>query len=407
MAQSNPWNNRLKAVAVGVGLALTALTIRHWYGTFWYGHPPCDDCRADFPGFYAAAKLVWQNPSALYDHAQQLAIQRVIDNRIGESILPFAYPPFTAIVLMPLGWLSFRAAFVAMTLVNALLLVAMLVWLIREFELKPDQSAWLLLSTLCNFGVHSVLLQGQTSMVVLSCLTAFMFAVRGGKQVAAGFWSGCMFFKPQLLAVPFIALAFKRLWKALFVATLVLIALGIVSIVLVGRTGIADYLQLLKFYATTESGSGSYPEHMHNLRALVQYYVPFSYARYFWLALVVPIAALTMWLNTVTDNDAKNAGFLWVGNFLAMMLLTPHLYGHDLVLMIVPAAYILKVCGDPVPWFAPLTLIVVGVLPVLSQAIGPRMPPVVPMILLAGYLACIWFVRKEAKAQSNSLPAFN
>ena len=185
MAQSERWNNRLKAIALGIGLALTMLTVRHWYGTFMDGHPPCNDCRADFPGFYAAAKLIWEKPSALYDNAPQLAIQKAIDNRIGDSILPFAYPPVTALVLMPLGWLSFRMAFVAITLVNMALLLFTLRLLIRKLGLQKRQSTWLLLSTFCNFGVHSVLLQGQTSLVVLFCLTAFMFSAMSGKQFHA------------------------------------------------------------------------------------------------------------------------------------------------------------------------------------------------------------------------------
>jgi len=194
------------------------LTVRHWYGTFMDGHPPCNDCRADFPGFYAAAKLIWEKPSALYDNAPQLAIQKAIDNRIGDSILPFAYPPVTALVLMPLGWLSFRMAFVAITLVNMALLLFTLRLLIRKLGLQKRQSTWLLLSTFCNFGVHSVLLQGQTSLVVLFCLTAFMFSAMSGKQFHAGFWAGLNFLKPQLLPVPFIALTFQRLWQALSIA---------------------------------------------------------------------------------------------------------------------------------------------------------------------------------------------
>ncbi len=34
MQQSERWKNRFKAVALGIGLALTMLTIRHWYETF-------------------------------------------------------------------------------------------------------------------------------------------------------------------------------------------------------------------------------------------------------------------------------------------------------------------------------------------------------------------------------------
>lgn len=407
MAESDRWNNRLKAVAVGLGLALTVLTVRHWWSIFTYGHPPCSDCLADFPQFYAGAKLIWQNPSALYKYEHQLAIQKMIDSRIGESTQPFAYPPFTALVMMPLGWVPFSEAFAAMAFVNVGLLSLALILLIRKLDLKKDQSVWLLLTTFCNFGVHSALLQGQTSIIMLSCLSAFMFAVRGGKQFAAGFWSGCIFLKPQLLAVPFIAIVFQRLWKAFCLASVVLMALCTISILLVGRSGVNDYLQLLKFYATTENGFGSYPQYMHNLRALVQYYVPFSYARYIWLALVVLIAAFTMWLNANPHSDARNTSILWIGNFLAMMLITPHFYPHDLVLMIVPSAFILKIYDAPIPWFVPSLLILVGVIPVLVLAVGNQVPPVMPMIFLVGYFLCIWTLWKAAKPESASIAALD
>jgi len=406
MAQSERWNNRLKALALGIGLALTMLTVRHWYGTFMDGHPPCNDCRADFPGFYAAAKLIWEKPSALYDNAPQLAIQKAIDNRIGDSILPFAYPPVTALLLMPLGWLSFRMAFVAITLVNMALLWFTLRLLIRKLGLQKQQSTWLLLSTFCNFGVHSVLLQGQTSLVVLFCLTAFMFSAMSGKQFHAGFWAGLNFLKPQLLPVPFIALTFQRLWHALSIAAVVVAGLCLLSVVLVGTEGISQYLQLLRFYSTTESGFGSYPEKMHNLRALVQYFAPFSLAPYLWVAMVVPIALLTMWLNaSKVDGDDKTA-FLWIGNFLTMMLITPHLYSHDLSFLLVPSALTLKLSGATVPLFVPPLLICLSVLPILPLVVANPVPPPLPIIFLLAYLGCVWMVRKSITKRSSLVAEF-
>jgi len=394
MTQSNTWNNRLKAVALGLGIALSALTIRHWYGTFMVGHPPCHNCRADFPGFYAAAKLVWQTPSRLYAYGDQLAIQKAIDNRIGDSILPFAYPPFTAIVLMPFGWLPFRGAFAAMTLANAMLLALLLKLLIQRLELGKDQTTWLWLSTFCNFGVHSVMLQGQTSLIVLSFLTAFMFSLRGGRQSWAGCWAGAIFFKPQLLAVPFITLFFQRLWRGLAIAVTVVTGLSVFSLILVGAAGIGEYLHLLKFYGTTESGFGSYPRDMHNLRALVQYLVPFEYALYLWLGLVIPVAIATMWMNAQTRAAETSRLHLWIGNFMAIMLLTPHLYPHDLALLIVPSALVLKLRGDSPSTLIHFSLIVLGVLPLLPFLLGDRAPPLVPLILLAVLFWCVRFVRQ-------------
>jgi hypothetical protein len=209
-----------------------------------------------------------------------------------------------------------------------------------------------------------------------------MFAVLGDRQFAAGFWSGCIFFKPQFLAVPMIVLVFQRLWRALFLAGVILIALCAISIFLVGHHGISNYLQLLKFYGTTESGFGSYPQHMHNLRALVQFFVPFSYAPYLWFALVVAVAALSMWMNTINGNGESGKRYLWLGNFLSMMLLTPHLYPHDLSLMIVPSAFILRVCGASVPLPVASSLIALGVLPILPRVLHYQMPPVLAVVFL-------------------------
>jgi len=276
----------------------------------------------------------------------------------------------------------------------------MLRLLIRTLNLQKQQSEWLLLSTFCNLGVHSVLLQGQTSFVVLVCLIAFMFSAMSGKQFPAGFWAGLNFLKPQLLPVPFIVLAFQPLWQGLLVAAVVVAGLCLLSVVLVTPEGIAQYLQLLRFYSTTESGFGSYPEKMHNLRALVQYFAPFSLAPYLWVAMVIPIALLTMWLNARKVDDDKATAFLWIGNFLAMMLITPHLYSHDLSFLIVPSALILKLSGATVSLFIPPLLICISVLPILPLLTGSRVPPPLPIVFLLAYLGCLWIVRRSIKNRS-------
>lgn len=393
------WKNRLKAVAVGLGLALSALTARHWYGTFRNGHPPCADCLADFPGFYAAAKLIWENPSGLYDYGNQHAIQSAIDSRIGEAILPFAYPPFTAVVLMPLGWIPFPWAFLAMTVVNAFVLALTLFMLIRNLGLRQEQSLWLLLSTFCNFGVHGAFLQGQTSFVTLFCLTAFMFAVsRRRDQLSVGGWAGAVFFKPQYLLVPLLTLVCQRLWKGLWIAVTILIVLCAGSLMLVGQRGIGEYLRLLEFYGTSESGFGSYPGDMHNLRSLVQYLVPFSYAPYLWVALMVVVAALTIWLNTKKDHDARMTDSLWIANFLAMILLAPHVYAHDLSLMLVPSALLLRRYAASVPLSVAALLIGLCVLPILPHLIGDHTPPILSVIFLLALIGCAKVIQPSNKA---------
>jgi len=395
VVQRNRWSNRLKAVAIGLILALTALTVRHWYGTFMYGYPPCDDCRSDFPCFYAAAKLIWQSPSALYDDASQLAIQKTIDPRIGDSILPFTYPPFTAVVYMPLGWLSFPAAFLVITLINVILLAFSLRLLITRLQLTRQQSTWLILSGLCNFGVHSVLLQGQTSLIVLTLLTIFTVTTQNHRPIGAGLSAGMLFVKPQLQLIPFIILLSRRWWHALVIASITATVLAVCSVVLVGWPAILEYMNLWNTYITKERGYGSYPESMQNLRAVAQYLVSYSWAARLWIALIVPVVAAIFLLNAKLDADPNIVAMQWIGNFIAGVLIVPHFNAHDLAVLIIPVAFVLKRFGEPVPSWLNLLVILVGIYPLVVLTFGNHLPPLVPVVLL---VILFWCVRSVCRA---------
>jgi glycosyl transferase family 87 len=398
--QLTPWNNRLKAVAIGLALALTVLTIQHWYGTLIHGHPPCDNCRADFPSIYSGAKLVWQSPSALYDHASQLAIQKTIDDRIGDSTLPFTYPPFVAVVLMPLGWLPFSAAFLAITLINGTLFVISLRLLIGRLRLSREQSTWLVLSGLCNFGVHSAILQGQASFILLILLLMFTLTVQSQRTFGAGLSTGLIFFKPQFQAVPLIILLTRRRWLALTIASVTVIVLSLCSVVIVGFSGIVQYVELLTTYLTKEQGHGSYPETMQNLRALAQYAVPFYWAPKLWLALILPVIAATVLLNVRLCAGPNTTAVQWIGNFAASVLIAPHLNAHDLSVLIIPTAFALKHFGDPVPSWLVLLLLGLGIYPLLPLVLGNHLPPMVPVFLVIIFVWSVRFVRQPA-AQSS------
>lgn len=402
MQRSERWSNRLKAVAIGIGLALSALTIRHWVETFSFGHPLCEDCRPDFPQFYAGARLVWQSPALLYDPTKQLEIQKSIDPRITE-ILPYTYPPVTALLLIPLGWLPFPWAYAAMTGLNILLLVLSIRLLIGKLHLTKDQSTWLILCGLCNFGVHSVLLQGQISLVVLLLLAIFTAVQRDRSGVGAGLSAGLVFIKPQLLVAPFLVLLGRRRWSALAIGSTVVVALIIVSLTIVGRAGVEQYLSLIGTYLTIERGYGSYPEAMHNLRALAQYLVPFPWSRYFGLALTGCVIVAAFLLNRRLHPDPRIVAVQWIGNFVAGVLITPHLYPHDLAILIVPTAFAITLYGSAVPARVILLLIAMGVYPLLALMSGHRLPPFLPIGFLVILGLCVRWVRRST-VDSGPLP---
>ena len=135
---------------------------------------------------------------------------------------------------MPLGWLPFPAAFLGITVINLMLLGFSLRLLIARLQLTRQQSTWLILSGLCNFGVHSVLLQGQTSLIVLTLLASFVASSQNHRQIGAGLSAGLLFVKPQLQLIPFIILISRRWWRALVIASITAAALAVFSVLLVG-----------------------------------------------------------------------------------------------------------------------------------------------------------------------------
>src|SRR5688572_22190177 len=126
MNSSSRWSNRIKAIVFGIGIALALQTGGNWFRILTDRVPECGqpNCVADFVTFYAQAKLFWQEPRSLYDLDRQLACQKTVAPT--ERVLPFVYPPITAALMAPLALLSFPAAFLLVTILNLLLILASL-----------------------------------------------------------------------------------------------------------------------------------------------------------------------------------------------------------------------------------------------------------------------------------------
>ena len=224
---NDAWTSRIKAIIVGLGIGLAFLMSVNWWSIYAYRVPKCPhpNCVADFVTFYAQAQLIWDDRRSLYDLDKQLAYQ----NRIApvEKVLPFVYPPITAALLAPLALVPFSTAFLLMTIVNLLLVGQSLRLLIRHLSLTTDQSHWLGVFTLCNFGVHAVVFSGQTSALVVYCLTRHVLAQRHDEKPSAGLWAGLLCVKPQYLAIPHFILLLRGRWRELFVGAVVSVTLVI------------------------------------------------------------------------------------------------------------------------------------------------------------------------------------
>jgi len=376
------WRRRLIPVALGLGLGLSLFMGSCWWHVFYYHSAPCSAYKPDFFAFYSGAKLTWEERSSLYDLDKQSAIQKSIDPAHADWALPYVYPPFLAFFLMPLAWVSFSTAFMVMTVTNLLLLLSALILLKRNLSLSGQQSQWLILSTLCNFGVHYTILEGQTSILALLILSLFVFASTADKRFATGFWSGFISFKPQLLFLPILILLSRPRWRALVTFTAVILVLCVLSYALVGIVGIKEYLAVTRAIETKDIFR-DYVERMHNLRALAYFLFPLRWRDYVWWGGSLVLLIFLIRICRIIPQDDASLAIKWIKIFLAMILLTPHFHDHDLTLMIIPTAFVLKLYGKVVPSYVSLSLVIVGLLPLIRSTLNVPLLPFMPVIFIA------------------------
>jgi hypothetical protein len=338
--------------------------------------------------------------SSLYDLEKQRQIQEPIDPSRGEWVLPYFYPPFFAIALVPLAWLSFSAAFVTMTLINLALLTLALKTLISTLALNSQQVKWLVLTVFCNYGVHYALLEGQTSFIALLLLVLFVSACNNPPSRKAGIWTGLMAFKPQLTLVPVILLIARRRWSALGLVIIVLCLLGLISLSVIGPEGMRQYLLASRQAISAESYfphmRPEQPERMHNLRALAYYFFAAPWRDYVWWIFTLLALAGAALNERVLESNDRSSPRRWVITLCLLILATPHLHDHDVTLLIVPTAFALKWTGGVISGSVALVLSVLGVLPLINAIGYPHFPPLLPIALLLFLAIDCWRERSRS-----------
>jgi hypothetical protein len=383
--------NRIKASLIGVGLALAFLMSVNWWNIYAHHVPKCstDNCVADFVTFYAAAQLFWDDRQSLYD----LDRQQLYQNRIApvEKVLPFVYPPITAAFLAPLAWFRFSTAFLIMTLVNLLLIGQSLRLLIRDLNLTRDQSHWLLLFTLCNFAVHGVIFYGQTSAIVLLFLTLHVLAQRRAARPVAGVWAGLLCVKPQYLAIPHLIMLARRRWPEFVIAAAVATALIIGLFLWIGFAASAQYFQLARRMVTADSDWWNQWRGMHNLRVLVIYGLPPAWQAVTWWLLSAVVVGILIWINWPKGQHSDDYATRWIANCLGLLIVLPHLFTHDLTLLIIPGALLLSLVKPPVSPQIGVGLAVLAVLPAINLLI----PTIMASALVMLFAASVFLARNK------------
>jgi alpha-1,2-mannosyltransferase len=291
----------------------------------------------DFAQFYVAARLVVTGAAAhLYDWSIFAhGMSAWVPGPEGLLYLP-VYPPPLAVLLAPLGRLSYLPALGIWTLLSAALYCGAGALLIRGTPaLSEDKtSSYLLLLGFPAFA--QLLLFGQVSAVVLMLVTLAWLAWREGRPLAAGLALGTLALKPQMLAVSGVAALLLFRWRLVIGIGLGVLLEAALSAATVGTSTLVAYGDVIQRVSRNPAAFEPKAEQIQSLRGLMAISASGVVATA--ATLVASAAVIALAARAVRRADSADIRFAAV--VLAGALVNPHLYVYDLVILIVPLALI-------------------------------------------------------------------
>ena len=345
-------NPRARAVGLKLTLALLAL-LTLGQGLLWYGSVRSRaslDAYAsgiDFTATLTGAQIIRDGDGArLYDLDVQRTAQRGLlapystNTANSDTVLPYIHPPFEALLTAPLMGLPPGTLYLLWIGVIGLAMVGSVVLLARTLPLGGD-SRWLMLAAICAFApLHQVLLLGQSSPLVLLGLCGAYAGIKRGRDGWAGVALALMVVKPQMLLVVGVVLLLQLRWRPLVVCGSIIAGLTIAAMPILGVLWPLRYAQFLAGIGQWSGNHNEYPSIMHNWRGLIFHFAGGASASLAGFLIAALTAAslgvlLWVWWHRVAGQPGV-PDLPWALASLIAILAAPHLYIHDLTLLIFP-----------------------------------------------------------------------
>jgi hypothetical protein len=211
----------------------------------------------DFPAFYNAGRIVNEGGN-LYDAKLQEDIYLRMEDPAHRSnnIRYFAYTPFFALIFAPLARLPYGIAFVTWGIISSALFVIgfLLAWKALGLPTEHRNNALLIAFSFLPFFAWTLLVGQVTAFGFFSLALAIYFE-RTGRPLIAGCALSLILYKPTLLILIVPMLLITKRWRLIQGFVVGAIALGIISLSVIGVHGVPSYLEMLhSFSAMKVSG---------------------------------------------------------------------------------------------------------------------------------------------------------
>jgi hypothetical protein len=319
--------------------ALTLLWILNWVSVL----PQITNAKhpgtQDFSIFYTGSKIVL---SGLSSHLYDLSVQAHYQTAPYQSQpLPFDHPAYELLLFLPFAALSFSGAYWSWTAINlAMVFLAALLLSPHLPKFPRPVALWVFAAAMASFPLIWAVCQGQDSILLLLLFVLVYLNLKAGRDPIAGFVLAVGLFKFTLVVPFLVPFLLRGRWRFLagFLAGSAL-AVG-TSISITGISGSHQYIQLLSLLTAHPSVGYINLFFMPNVRGfLLTLVVGHGVHRQDFeiFSGVVAVLLLIVPFLTFCGREQFERFELWFGlNLTIAVLVSPHLYWHDLTLLLLP-----------------------------------------------------------------------
>jgi hypothetical protein len=312
---------------------VTAFLVFALFYFFVFSPLPGWEQNSDFVVYLTGARLIAEGQGhRLYDLNTQLEAQNaILSPDFREEVSPFRYLPPVGLPFILLVFLPLKSGYQILNLIN---LVVLLWFIAKTYEAWPRlrRYVWWPVWVFLFLPVFYTMGQSQASLLILGGLFLTYLSLKRKKYFLAGIASGAFLIKIQLsILIPFFLILAKDKKAYLSSFLLVFALMAVLSILIIGPQAFLAYPAFL--FQTETYQLGSEFGNMPTLRALINSLslwptitvLTLNGLVYLFCLLIFKIKAK----KTFSDLD-------FIAAILLAIPLAVHLYGYDLVLLLVP-----------------------------------------------------------------------
>jgi hypothetical protein len=365
-------------------------------------------------GYLARHGLVDQ----IYDANAHAAWLERLTGAVPEASLGFVYPPHFALALAPLSFLAAPVAFRVWFAINCGLMAAVGFILWRLAAPAPRwQRVLLIACVLASDAAYHVIAAGQITALLVLSICSGLLLLRQGRPATAGAALAVLTIKPQLALGILLLFAIRGQWRALGSFAGVSVAFAVATLAYFGPGAFTGNAGVVLNGVSVGGETYLNYTHMHSWRAFLATIdldqVGAVYAgTALLMAAVAGAGAIRAWRSGPARGDgATNQE--WGVALLFPLLLTPHLWTQELLLLGIVAALFLSQAagraGDARSELAAAAIVLGGYLVLsVSWSLLNQGVSLTIFVLLAAFLAtCLrpWAAESARQRETAYLAA--